>query len=184
MDDEFGIDLDRVRVFLRDKERRRRAAVDARFERAGRDARAIVAQIAAEVNPQRIYQWGSLLDRTRFSEISDIDIAVEGLRGPAEFFRTLGIAMEGTSLRWTSSRSSGSRRIPPSASGPGACWSMSGRSRELSALVSAYQKRLEAVRRSIEQALADEIAELGKTPRSALIIRRIAQAKKKGADLG
>ena len=47
---------------------------------------------------------------------------------------------------------------------------MSGRSRELSALVSAYQKRLEAVRRSIEQALADEIAELGKTPRSALII--------------
>ncbi len=98
MDDEFGIDLDRVRVFLRDKERRRRAAVDARFERAGRDARAIVAQIAAEVNPQRIYQWGSLLDRTRFSEISDIDIAVEGLRGPAEFFRTLGIAMEGTSL--------------------------------------------------------------------------------------
>ncbi len=61
---------------------------------------------------------------------------------------------------------------------------MSGRSRELSALVSAYQKRLEAVRRSIEQALADEIAELGKTPRSALIIRRIAQAKKKGADLG
>lgn len=47
---------------------------------------------------------------------------------------------------------------------------MSGRSRELSALVSAYQKRLEDVRRSIEQALADEIAELGKTPRSALII--------------
>lgn len=98
MDDELGIDLDRVRAFLGDKERRRRAAVDARFERAGRDARAIIAQIAAEVDPRRIYQWGSLLDRARFSEISDIDIAVEGLRGPAEFFRTLGIAMEGTTL--------------------------------------------------------------------------------------
>ena len=46
----------------------------------------------------RIYQWGSLLDPARFTEISDIDIAVEGLRGPAEFFRTLGIAMDGTSL--------------------------------------------------------------------------------------
>ena len=47
---------------------------------------------------------------------------------------------------------------------------MSGPSRELSALVSAYQQRLEVVRRAIEQALADEIAQLGKTPRSALII--------------
>ena len=74
------------------------ARIDERFERAGRDARAIIAQIAAQVNPRRIYQWGSLLDRARFSEISDIDIAVEGLRGPAEYFRTLGIAMEGTTL--------------------------------------------------------------------------------------
>ena len=54
--------------------------------------------IAEQVNPRRIYQWGSLLDRSRFSEISDIDIAVEGLSGPAEFFRTLGIAMERTTL--------------------------------------------------------------------------------------
>lgn len=98
MDDEFGIDLDRVRAFLADRDRRREAQIDARFERAGRDARVIVEQIAARVNPRRIYQWGSLLDRTRFSEISDIDIAVEGLRGPAEFFRTLGIAMRGTTL--------------------------------------------------------------------------------------
>ena len=72
--------------------------MDARFEQATRDARGIIAAIAEQVNPRRIYQWGSLLDRSRFSEISDIDIAVEGLRGPAEFFRTLGIAMEGTNL--------------------------------------------------------------------------------------
>ena len=65
---------------------------------ATRDARAIVAAIAEQVNPRRIYQCGSLLDRARFSEISDIDIAVEGLRGPAEFLRTLGIAMDGTSM--------------------------------------------------------------------------------------
>ena len=96
--DGFGIDLDRARAFLAAKEQRRRARIDARFAQATRDARAIVAAIAVEVRPRRIYQWGSLLDPARFTEISDIDIAVEGLRGPAEFFRTLGIAMDGTSL--------------------------------------------------------------------------------------
>ena len=98
MDEEFGVDLDRVRAFLADKERRRRLAVDERYARATRDARAIVSEIAAQVNPRRIYQWGSLLNRDRFSEISDLDIAVEGLNGPAEFFRILGIAMNGTTL--------------------------------------------------------------------------------------
>ena len=57
-----------------------------------------MSKIAAQVNPRRIYQWGSLLDRRRFSEISDLDIAVEGLSGPAEFFEVLGIAMNATAL--------------------------------------------------------------------------------------
>ena len=99
MDGEFGVDLERARAFQAEKERRRQGRIDARFEQATRDANTIVAAIAEAVNPRRIYQWGSLLDRSRFSEISDIDIAVEGLSGPAEFFRTLGIAMDGTSLR-------------------------------------------------------------------------------------
>ena len=99
MDGEFGVDLEQARAFQAEKERRRQAWIDARFEQATRDANAIVAAIAEQVNPRRVYQWGSLLDRSRFSEISDIDIAVEGLSGPAEFFRTLGIAMDGTSLR-------------------------------------------------------------------------------------
>lgn len=98
MDGEFGIDLDRARAFQREKERRRRARIDARFEQATRDARAIIAAIVEQVNPRRIYQWGSLLDRSRFSEISDIDIAVEGLSSPAKYFRTLGIATDGTTL--------------------------------------------------------------------------------------
>ena len=98
MDEEFGVDLDQVRAFLADRAQRRRLAVDERYARATRDARAIVSEIAAQVNPRRIYQWGSLLDRERFSEISDLDIAVEGLNGPAEFFRILGIAMNGTAF--------------------------------------------------------------------------------------
>ena len=75
-----------------------RRQFDERFAQATRDARAIVSEIVTQVNPRRIYQWGSLLDRKRFSEISDVDIAVEGLNGPAEFFQVLGIAMNGTAL--------------------------------------------------------------------------------------
>ena len=98
MKEDFGVDLDEVRAFLARKEDRRRAELDERYAQATRDVRAIVTEIAAQVNPYRIYQWGSLLDRKRFSEISDVDIAVEGLNGPAEFFRVLGIAMDGTTL--------------------------------------------------------------------------------------
>lgn len=98
MEDDFGVDLNRVRAFLAAKAERRRVRVDERYAQATRDARAIVAEIAAQVNPRRIYQWGSLLDRERFSEMSDLDIAVEGLSGPEEFFRVLGIAMNGTAL--------------------------------------------------------------------------------------
>ena len=98
MDEDFGVDLDQVRAFLADKERRRRARIDERYVQATLDARAIVSEIAAQVNPRRIWQWGSLLDRKRFSEISDVDIAVEGLNGPAEFFQVLGIAMNTTAL--------------------------------------------------------------------------------------
>ena len=98
MEEDFGVDLGQVREFLADKEQRRRARVDERFARATRDAQAIVSEIAVQVNPRRIYQWGSLLDRSRFSEISDLDIAVEGLNGPAEFFQILGIAMNGKTL--------------------------------------------------------------------------------------
>jgi len=46
----------------------------------------------------RIWQWGSLLDRRRFSEISDIDIAVEGVPDTATFFELYGKAMSLTTL--------------------------------------------------------------------------------------
>lgn len=92
------VDLERVRAFLKAKEERRQARIDALFERATIEAAAIIAQIARELRPRRIYQWGSLLDRARFTEISDIDIAVEGLRGPEEFFRAVGIALDGATV--------------------------------------------------------------------------------------
>jgi len=97
-EEDFGIDLDRARAFLVDKKRRRNQRIDERYARATRDARAIISEIVVQVNPRHIYQWGSLLDRSRFSEISDLDIVVEGLNGPAELFTILGIAMNATAL--------------------------------------------------------------------------------------
>ena len=42
--------------------------------------------------------------------------------------------------------------------------------RDLVALIGAHQRRLEAVYRSVESALDNEIAQLGRTPMSALIV--------------
>jgi hypothetical protein len=82
LDERFDIDLDAVRGFLRNKELARSRLLDERFAQASSDFSRLVEMILEKFNPDRIYQWGSLLDRGRFSEISDIDIAVEGLSGP------------------------------------------------------------------------------------------------------
>ena len=58
---------------------RRREALRRRLHAAQRDAARIIAMIVAEHRPRRIYQWGSLVHTERFAEISDIDIAVEGM---------------------------------------------------------------------------------------------------------
>ncbi len=61
------------------RQARRRAALRRRLQSAQRDAARIIAMIAAHYRPRRIYQWGSLVHTERFAEISDIDIAVEGM---------------------------------------------------------------------------------------------------------
>ena len=58
---------------------RRREALRRRLQSAQGDAARIVSAIAAQYRPLRIYQWGSLVHTERFTEISDIDIAVEGM---------------------------------------------------------------------------------------------------------
>ena len=90
------MNLDAVRAFLAAKERRRQKELDRRFAVATSDFARIVAHIVATCAPRRILQWGSLLDRRRFSEISDIDIALEGVSGPQAFFAILGAAIEMT----------------------------------------------------------------------------------------
>jgi predicted nucleotidyltransferase len=92
MDERFGINLEAVRSFLAGKDQARSRILDERFARAAVDFKRIVEMIVERFNPLRVYQWGSLLDRTKFSEISDIDIAVEGLSGFEEFSSLFGEA--------------------------------------------------------------------------------------------
>lgn len=49
---------------------------------AQRDFSRIKEMLVQRYCPRRIYQWGSLLQPERFGDISDIDVAVEGLDDP------------------------------------------------------------------------------------------------------
>jgi len=68
-----------IRAFVRARKNRKRLELAARLKAARRDFDTVVAMIARDYKPLRIYQWGSLLEDRHFSEISDIDIAVEGI---------------------------------------------------------------------------------------------------------
>jgi predicted nucleotidyltransferase len=92
------VDIEKVREFIASREERRQRAIRRRFERATGDFDRIVSHIIRKYRPTRLYQWGSLLHPERFSEISDIDIAVEVLTSPESYFSLLGEADEMTDL--------------------------------------------------------------------------------------
>ena len=85
MDGESGSrrrEIEMMQSFLRRRSARRKALLEAGLAEARRDFDVIVAHLIREYRPLRIYQWGSLLHPEHFSEISDIDVAVEGLSDP------------------------------------------------------------------------------------------------------
>jgi hypothetical protein len=88
------MDIAKVRAFLLDKEEKRKQTLHARWLEARADFERIAAHIIAAYRPARVYQWGSLLDFRKFSEISDIDIALEGITGAEEFQALLGDVMD------------------------------------------------------------------------------------------
>ena len=83
-------DYKRARQFLERKEQEREIFLDERYNQACIAFQKIVKIIIEGYNPKRIYQWGSLLNRKHFSEISDIDIAVEGVTSAEEIFKLYG----------------------------------------------------------------------------------------------
>jgi len=90
--------LEQIKHFLTQKEASRKAYLKKLFHEAEVDAQKIIAMIIEKYRPQKIYQWGSLLNEPLFAEYSDIDIAVEGI-GPVEtFFSLLGDAQKLTTF--------------------------------------------------------------------------------------
>jgi predicted nucleotidyltransferase len=83
---ENGFDYEAAKRFQREKEEKRNNELDKRFECAWSDFNNIIKMLIEKYNPKKIYQWGSLLDRRIFSEISDIDIALEDIKSAEEFF--------------------------------------------------------------------------------------------------
>lgn len=67
----------------------REKQLDKLYLKAVCDFNAIVEMIKKKYSPSRIVQWGSLLNRHLFNEISDIDIAIEGVESAERFFALL-----------------------------------------------------------------------------------------------
>jgi len=88
----MSVDIAQARQFLARRAAARQAALDARFAQAWTDFQAILALVITRYQPRRVWQWGSLLDRRKFNERSDIDLALEGITDPATFFALFGEA--------------------------------------------------------------------------------------------
>ena len=78
-----------MRRNLADRSESRARALEVRLQEARADFERIVQHIIAAYHPTRVYQWGSLVDGAHFTERSDIDIAVEGVRDAESFFAML-----------------------------------------------------------------------------------------------
>lgn len=86
-------DYTKAHQFLERKEKDRKKSLEEKYNQAWQDFQRIVEFIIAKYNPKRIYQWGSLLDREHFAEISDIDIALEGITSAEQWFEIYGDIM-------------------------------------------------------------------------------------------
>ena len=95
MEEQTGeFDIQKAREFIQKKRANILREKHQRFEKAWHDFDNIVALLIKRYDLKEIYQWGSLLDRKYFSEISDIDIAVEGVKSAEQYFQMIGEAME------------------------------------------------------------------------------------------
>ena len=87
-----------MRARLDRRAEERRVLLARRLRQARADFEHIVDHVWETYRPTRIWQWGSLIDGAHFSERSDIDIALEGILSPAEYFAIIADAEARTRL--------------------------------------------------------------------------------------
>jgi predicted nucleotidyltransferase len=93
-----------ARAYLQKKQERLQAQRFRLWEQAEKETNEIIAMIISNYSPQKIIQWGSVLEPTQFSEMSDIDLAVVGIES-VTFLKMLADAEEITNfsldlIRW------------------------------------------------------------------------------------
>lgn len=89
-------DFKKAREFLENRKKNPATRNANLCKKAAADAERIITVIRTEFYPRRIYQWGSLLNPADFTEVPDIDIAVEGITEAEVFFCLLGRVMDMT----------------------------------------------------------------------------------------
>ena len=77
-----GIDLDRAAARIREQDRERERARGRRYEQAQRDLERALEIVRTYPQVRRVRVWGSLLRPDRFTELSDVDICIEGVSSP------------------------------------------------------------------------------------------------------
>jgi len=80
------INIHEARNFQIGKYKQKQQEKQTLYAKAVNDFERIVKMLIEKYNPQRIYQWGSLLHSEHFTDFSDIDIAVEGINDAETFF--------------------------------------------------------------------------------------------------
>ena len=68
-------EIEVMQSFIHRKRRERSEKLEQQLQQARKDFSRIVEMIIHEFRPERLYQWGSLVDGNNFQEISDIDLA-------------------------------------------------------------------------------------------------------------
>jgi len=79
-------DYKKARLFLTKKIHDQQKLCFQKFQQATNDFNKIMKLIISKYCPQKVYQWGSLLNKNAFKAYSDIDIAIEGIQSAELFF--------------------------------------------------------------------------------------------------
>ena len=79
--------------FLREKADREKQKNFQLWQKAKDEAELIINNIINVIDPREIWQWGSVIQKEKFRDYSDIDIALVGLNDFQELFKAQKIAM-------------------------------------------------------------------------------------------
>jgi predicted nucleotidyltransferase len=91
-------EIEQARAFLRQRNADYMRKCENMHAQAVDDCRKIIDIMITKYGVQRIYQWGSLLNKHNFRDYSDIDIAVEGLKKAEDYFALLEEAQQCTAF--------------------------------------------------------------------------------------